>query len=148
VTGRRLFLCSSIVAALAVAAALDSRAAGPPAFRVIVNPQNPITVVERRFLADAFLKKTTRWAHDEVIRPADLWPDAPARHAFSDDLLKRSVAAVKNYWQQQVFSGRDVPPPELDSDQEMIKYVLRYPGAVGYVSGTANVADAKILTVK
>ena len=50
--------------------------------------------------------------------------------------------------QQQIFAGRDLPPPELDSDDEVVKYVLRYPGAIGYVSAGANVGAAKIVTVK
>jgi ABC-type phosphate transport system substrate-binding protein len=120
----------------------------PGVFRVIVNPRNPVASVERRFLADVFLKKTTRWDDEESIRPVDARADARVRRAFSDEILKRSVEAVKNYWQQMVFSGRGVPPPELDTDDDVVKYVLKYPGAVGYVSASANLAGAKTLDVR
>jgi ABC-type phosphate transport system substrate-binding protein len=119
-----------------------------PGFVVIVHPSNPTTSVERRFLADLFFKKATRWPNDEVVRPVDYDPDSLVRRRFSEDVLKRSVAAVKSYWQQQLFSGRDVPPPELDSDEDIVKYVLKYPGAVGYVSGGATLNTVKVLTVK
>lgn len=122
---------------------------GPGAqFRVIVNPDNPITDVDRKFLADAFLKKTTRWQHLELIRPVDLRPDSATRKAFSDEILRRSVGAVRNYWQQLVFSGRDVPPPELNTDEDVIKYVLRIPAAIGYVSASASVQGVKVLNVR
>ena len=49
-------------------------------------------------------------------------------------MLKRSVAAVRSYWQQRIFSGRDVPPPEVDTENQVIKYVAGDPGALGYVS--------------
>lgn len=39
-------------------------------------------------------------------------------------------------------------PPELDSDAEMVKHVLKYDGAVGYVSGTAIIAGCRVLTVR
>jgi ABC-type phosphate transport system substrate-binding protein len=117
-------------------------------YRVIVNAANPAESVDRRFLTDAFLKKVTRWPTDLFIRPADQAPDSTARQAFCDDVLRRSVSAVKSYWQQMVFSGRGVPPPELDGDAEVLKFVLRSPGAVGYVSAGANVAGAKIIAVK
>jgi ABC-type phosphate transport system substrate-binding protein len=124
-------------------------AESPPAgFQIIVNPANPTTSVERRFLMDVFLKKVTRWPHDELIRPADLDAGSPVRRRFSDQILRRSVAAVKSYWQQLVFSGRDVPPPELDSDWQMVRYVLKYPGAIGYISPGANLDGVKILTVR
>jgi ABC-type phosphate transport system substrate-binding protein len=126
---------------LSATAAAQSR----PQFRVIVHPSNPVTSVDQRFLADAFLKKVTRWAHDEAIRPVDLHVDSTVRRHFSDDALKRSVAAVKSYWQQLVFSGRGVPPPEMDNDEQVVKFVLRNPGAIGYVSGTANVEGAKVV---
>jgi hypothetical protein len=58
------------------------------------------------------------------------------------------VQAVKSYWQQVIFSGRGVPPPELESDEAVIRYVLRFPGAVGYVSGTADVRGVKVLAVR
>jgi ABC-type phosphate transport system substrate-binding protein len=115
---------------------------------VIVHPTNPITGVERKFLADAFLKKTTRWGHDEVIRPVDQNADSPARRKFSDEVLKRSVEAVKNYWQQGIFSGRALPPPELDGDEEIVKYVLKYSGAIGYISGSADLNGAKLVAVQ
>jgi hypothetical protein len=62
--------------------------------------------------------------------------------------LKRTVAAVRSYWQQRIFSGRDVPPPELDSDASVIAYVERTPGAVGYVSGDAKLGSSRELQVQ
>jgi hypothetical protein len=141
-----------IVATITVAAALvvlrAHAAAPPPAYQVIVDRQSALSTVDRRFLADAFLKKVTTWPDGRIIRVADLAPTSPARRRFSEDVLRRSVEAVKGYWQQRIFSGRDVPPPELDTDEEMRNYVLKHDGAVGYVSGTANVDGVKVLSVE
>lgn len=122
--------------------------AAEPAFRIIVNEMNPITSIDRKTLADVFLKKVTRWGDGEVIRPVDLRPESAARAAFTEEVLRRTVVAVKSYWQQLVFSGRDVPPPEVDSDEQVIKLVLRSPGAVGYVSGDAHLEHVKPISVK
>ena len=141
---------SLVVAALVAAGGLvaSPRAAAPAAFRVIVNPANPTTVVERRFVAEAFLKKTTRWPDGSLIRPVDQGADAPARQRFSEDVLGRSVAAVRSYWQQMVFAGRNLPPPELDGDDDVVRYVLKNAGALGYVSGAANVERVRVVIVK
>ncbi len=120
----------------------------PPAYRVIVNPANDASSVDREFLADAFLKKATTWPNSETIRPADLAGSSPVRRQFSDEVLRRTVAEVKGYWQQRIFSGRDVPPPEFDSDEEVVKYVLKYEGAVGYVSGAANLEGTHVVAVR
>ena len=140
-----LFVLTGIL--VAVTALADGRA--PPRYQVIVHPSNRTTTVDRRFLEDAFLKKITRWPeNDAVIRPVDLSPSSPARRAFSDGVLNRSVEAVKGYWQQRIFSGRDVPPPELDSDEDVVRYVLKYEGAVGYISGGASPGGSKVVEVR
>jgi ABC-type phosphate transport system substrate-binding protein len=118
------------------------------AYRVIVHPNNPITTVNRKFIEDAFLKKATRWSHDEVIRPVDLNSDSVVRQQFSKEVLQRSVPAVKSYWQQLIFSGRDVPPPELDAEEDVVKYVLKHPGGIGYVSSSTNIGGAKAVTLE
>src|SRR5262249_26268453 len=119
-----------------------------PVYVVIVHPSNPSTTVERKFVADAFLKKTTRWPHGEAIRPADLAADSPVRRRFTEDVHKRSVAEVRPYWQQIIFSGRDLPPPELGTDEEVVKFVLRYPGAIGYIAGGASLGGARAVVIR
>jgi hypothetical protein len=119
---------------------------GDQEFKIVAHPGRP-GQVERTFLADAFLKNVTRWSDDETIRPVDQRPDSLARKRFSETVLRRSVPAVKTYWQQRIFSGRGVPPPELDSDEAVVRYVESHEGAVGYVSGATPVGKAKVVAV-
>jgi hypothetical protein len=55
---------------------------------------------------------------------------------------------VKAYWQQLIFSGRDVPPPELESDDAVVAYVLAHRGSIGYVSGMAELKNARVLAIE
>jgi ABC-type phosphate transport system substrate-binding protein len=103
--------------------------------------------VSREFVADAFLKNVTRWSDDVAIHPADQRVDSVVRKRFSESILKRSVAAVKTYWQQRIFSGRGVPPPEFDADEAVVSYVESHPGAIGYVSASAARGKTKLLEV-
>ena len=146
VTGRRSVLLGIVCLGLAPWTSLAA-AERTPEFIVIVHPDNPQNAATREFLADAFLKKTTRWSHDETIRPVDLRPSSATRRYFSDRVLKRSVAAVRSYWQQRIFSGRGVPPPELDDERSAVHYVLKYPGAVAYVAGDTKLEGAKVLAI-
>ncbi len=127
----------------------QARPAGPaPDFIIIVHPSNESTAVERSFLEEAFLKKITQWPSGEVIRPVDLGPSSPVRRKFSEQILNRSVEAVKGYWQQRIFSGRDTPPPELETDDDVVAFVLKHEGGIGYVSGAAALHGARPLGVK
>jgi len=104
--------------------------------------------VDRKFLSEAFLKRTTRWPGGAAIKPVDLGSDSPVRRRFSEDVLNRSVSAVKSYWQQMIFSGRAIPPPELETDEEVVRYVSKHAGAIGYVSGAGDLPGVKVVTLK
>jgi ABC-type phosphate transport system substrate-binding protein len=144
---RKTALAAALLAlVLGALAAGSSRAS--PAFRVIVNAANSSTSLERKFLTEVFLKRNTRWSTGEAIRPVDQGTDSLVRRHFCEEVMNRSVAAVKSYWQQMIFSGRAIPPPELDSDEDVIRYVAKYPGAIGYVSGASDLAGVKVVTLK
>lgn len=119
-----------------------------PAYWVIVHPRNVVTAVNRKFLEDVFLKRRTAWGSGQKIFPVDLATSSPVRHRFSQDAIDRPVSAVKSYWQRLIFSGRDVPPPELDTEQQVIAYVRRTAGAIGYVSSDAELTGVKTVPVK
>jgi ABC-type phosphate transport system substrate-binding protein len=119
-----------------------------PPFLIIVDAANPLTTLDRKFLSEAFLKKKTRWPGGGVIRPVDQLAATNIRASFSERVIERTVGAVRSYWQQRIFAGRDVPPPELESDEAVVKYVLRQTGAVGYVSASVNIEGAKVLRIE
>ena len=119
-----------------------------PLFVLIVHPDNPADSVDSKFVSDAFLKKITRWSGGGVIKPVDLAPASSTRKSFSDKVHRRSVSAVRSYWQVQVFSGRDVPPPELSSDDDVVKFVLKHPGAIGYVTSGAKLGGVRVVALK
>lgn len=145
-------ILSLLVACLVVTTSWRSGAdAAPPvsaAFRVIVAPSNPVDGVDRRFLLEAFLGKKATWPDGQTLRPVDQPADSPTRRRFSDDALRRSVSAVKAYWLQAIFSGRSVPPPEVDSDNQVVKFVQQTAGAIGYVSADAPLGSAKVISVR
>ena len=144
----RLLSIALIALLLPTAAPVALAQAQPAGFVVIVNPAHAIGSADRKFLSDVFLKKITRWPDDTAIAPVDLSPRAEVRARFSEDVLQRSVAAVRNYWRQNVFSGRDVPPPEFETDSDIVAYVSRNPGAIGYVSAAANVSGARVVQIR
>jgi ABC-type phosphate transport system substrate-binding protein len=143
-----LILVAFAALLLALVTPVFADAPAVPIYQVIVNPASKLTEVDRSFLEDAYLKKISHWPSDQMIRPVDLLPSSATRRAFSEAVVHRSIDAVKGYWQQRIFSGRDVPPPELDSDDEVVKYVLKYEGAVGYVSRGANLNGSKVIAVR
>ena len=116
-------------------------------FKLIVNPKNPTSSLAKRQVKKFFLKKTTKWDSGTKVKPIDQAPSSAVRIAFSKQIVEKGVASVSAYWQQQIFSGRASPPPTESSDKQIVAYVLRNPGAIGYISSNASFEDAKVLTV-
>jgi ABC-type phosphate transport system substrate-binding protein len=143
-------LVFAIVAVVVMTALPPGAGADQPSslpFQLIVHPSTPVASVDRKFLLDVFLGKTTRWPGDQAVRPVDLPTNSPTRQRFSHDALDRSVSAVKAYWLQVIFSGHGVPPPELDSDEQVVSFVARTAGAIGYVSATAKIEGTKTISL-
>jgi ABC-type phosphate transport system substrate-binding protein len=118
-----------------------------PGYVVIVHPKIQVTKVDRKFLAEVFLQRTTRWSDDTPIRPVDLGPASAARGRFSQEILSRSVASMRNYWQQRIFSGQGLPPPELADDETVVGYVASHPGAIGYVASGTRLGGVRAVDV-
>jgi ABC-type phosphate transport system substrate-binding protein len=119
--------------------------AEPPrsAYVLIVHPGTVVSRLDRKLLSDIFLRRATRWPDDTPIHPVDLGPDSPIRARFSQDVLSRSLSEVRSYWQQRIFSGQGLPPPEIGDDDGVVTYVLSHAGAIGYVSAGTALRGAK-----
>ena len=117
-------------------------------FKVIVHPNNSLDAVGRDFVRDAYLKKATSWRGGETVRPVDLATKYPVRDRFTQVVLRKTPAQLKTYWNQQIFSGKGVPPPEVDSPANVVSYVLANPGAIGYLPVAADHGKAKVVGIR
>jgi ABC-type phosphate transport system substrate-binding protein len=133
-----------VAALLTFAAASEVQA---QEFVVIVNPANPVSALTRDEVSKLFLKRTTSWSAGGQVAVVDLAKSSKVREAFSQAVHKRAASAVDSYWQQQVFSGKDVPPPEKGTDADVIAFVKSNPGAIGYVAA-ASTDGVKVVSLK
>ena len=140
-------LVRAALAATVVCLAL-ARGAAAQEYSVIINQAVPATGIAAGELGRIFEKRAIRWPNGLAVDPVDQAADSPVRERFSRDILGKTVAQAKAYWQAQVFSGRGVPPVELASDDLVVQYVATHAGAVGYVAaGTRLPDDVRRLSV-
>jgi ABC-type phosphate transport system substrate-binding protein len=143
----RLVIAAAVAVSIA-GVAPGSAAAQSGGFVVVVNASNPTGSMSKSDLSKLFTKKTRNWPSGAVVMPLDLVAGNPVRDAFTKRVHSRSAAAIGSYWQQQIFSGRDVPPPERKDDSEVLDYVRTNAGAVGYVAaGTRLGSGVKALAI-
>jgi hypothetical protein len=93
--------------------------AARPAFVVVVHVSNPQTEFTRTEPSKLFLKKLKLWSQMNIpILPVDQLETAAVRAHFSEQILDKKIAAPKAVGRKRFFSGRNVPPPEKETDAE------------------------------
>jgi ABC-type phosphate transport system substrate-binding protein len=143
--GLRIGIVFAALLAVAFASPSAARDAG---FKIIVHPENPVEAVSREFLRHAWLKKSTEWSDGETIRPVDLSSRFTVRDQFTQEVIRKSPAQLRNYWNQRIFSGKGAPPPEAGSIDDLIEFVLANPGAVAYLPDDADPGEARVIEVR
>jgi len=116
-------------------------------FVVIVNPENPVKTMSYTEVADAFLTKNTSWPDHEEFLPVNLESTSSLRADFSKTILEKSVAAVDAFVNRQLFSGRAKPPLVVKTEAEVIDFVRKNKGAIGYVSSSAQLDGVRALSL-
>ena len=130
-------------------AAASVFAAEPADFKVVVNSANTMTEIDVGNLSRIYLKKTASWPDGSEAFPVDMAPDTELRKEFSKAVHGRDAAAIKSYWQRQIFSGKGTPPMEFSSEEDLLFFVSEMPGAIGYVSdSTPLTSGVKELRVR
>jgi ABC-type phosphate transport system substrate-binding protein len=91
-----------------------------------------------------------RWGDGSPANPVDQSGTSSVRKGFSEAVLHLPVMAVVQYWGKQLTSMANSlrPPTVKASDDEVLVYVAKTSGAVGYVSdGTALPPGVKAVSV-
>jgi ABC-type phosphate transport system substrate-binding protein len=108
-------------------------------FIVVVHADNPVAAISRAELADYMLGKVSSWPHGAAVVPVDQPVNSRIRQLFSLTVLRQPAAAVRTYWQQQQFAGRGTTPPQVASDREVLEFIRRSPGSIGYITASAPI---------
>ncbi len=117
-------------------------------YKVIVNKTNPVSELTKKQVSNYFLKKQKKWSDKTNVIPVDLNSKSNTRLNFSKDIHKKSTSQVRAYWQQMIFAGRGTPPREMQDEEEVISYVKKYKGAIGYVSVSTKTEGVKTIKIK
>jgi hypothetical protein len=138
-----------LVPALVVGFAVAPTSAAESDFIVVVQAANPVNKLNRQDVSRLFLRKTQSFPNGLAADPVDQTGDSPVREAFTTAVHGRAVAAVLSFWNQQVFTGRGLPPAQLKGDAAVLHYVATHSGGIGYVHRTTTLpSDVKSVEVE
>jgi TonB family protein len=113
--------------------------------KVIANSSVKADTISAADLKRVFLeeKRSLDGMHVEPV----LEKDGPVHVAFLQEYLGMSEDDLQAYYRTLVFTGRGAAPKTLGSDAEVVAYVTRTRGAIGYVSSVASAEGVKSLVI-
>src|SRR5580693_5290277 len=114
--------------------------------KLIANPSVKADTISAGELKKVFLEERITLGDGTHVE-AVLEKDGPVHEAFLRECLGGTDDDLQNYYRALVFSGRGSMPKELGSDEEVVAYVEKTRGAIGYVSARTNTAGVKTLVI-
>jgi ABC-type phosphate transport system substrate-binding protein len=114
---------------------------------VIANPSVKSDSVSKSELRDVFTGASTNLKDGSHVKPV-LLKDCLTHVEFVSAYLGTSAVGLLVTWRGLVFSGQATMPKSLDSETEMVAYVGRTAGAVGYIGKATPHDGVKVLTIR
>jgi TonB family protein len=115
--------------------------------KVIANGSVKADIISASEVKSIFLEKSNSLRDGTHVEPV-FEKDGPVHEAFLHKYLAAGTDNdLQSYYRALVFSGRGSMPKQLGSDAEVVAYVARTKGAIGYVSAETAVEDVKTLTI-
>jgi len=139
---KKLLFTSLLIGCLGMVAVVSTAAN----IQVVANPSVKSANVSSEDLKNVFLGTKKSLPDGSNVEPV-LAESGPAHEAFLKDVLGKSDQALRNYFKTLVFTGKGSMPKSFASDAEILKYVAKTPGAIGYVAAGSDAAGVKKLTV-
>jgi ABC-type phosphate transport system substrate-binding protein len=115
--------------------------------KVIANSSVGASSVSAEELKGVFLATKSSLSDGSHVEPV-LLKSGAVHEAFLKDYVGKSDSALETYYRSLVFTGKGSMPKTLGSDAEVVAYVEKTKGAIGYVSAATATTSAKVLDVK
>jgi ABC-type phosphate transport system substrate-binding protein len=112
---------------------------------VVVNARSGIERLTLDEAVNIFMGRYRQFPSGIAAHPIDQ-PEAQSERAqFYRLLVNKDLAEINAYWARLVFSGKTKPPRQARNQAEIIEWLARQPGAIGYLERTQ--VDARVRVV-
>lgn len=112
---------------------------------VIVHKDTSVDSLARDELRPIFQTKKSEWQDGSTIRALNLPPSDSVRRGFDSAVLGLDPERVARYWVDRKIRGGNRAPMEMTSSQRVLATVSRIKGAIGYVAGSENTDNVKVV---
>ena len=117
---------------------------------IICNQSVPVDSLSKSDIQRIFLGKKTEWFGGNKIAfvlLSDKGEVGEVHNRFLQDFMGKTPTQYKNYWKKMVFTGKGRTPKSFKTSDELIDYVSKTAGAIGYISTNAQKETVKTIQI-
>lgn len=115
-------------------------------FVLVVNVASEVASMTSHEVELIFLSRKRSWPDGGNIA-AVINENPKIYESFSYTHLKRSPRQYLIFRKKMLFRGQGIPPPAVQTDQEVIDFVAAHVGGLGYVSPEAVTPAVKVVPI-
>ena len=127
-----------------VSLGLISAPLGYAEMAVIVHPSNT-SELSPKIIQRIFLGKLKTFPGGGAALPLEHPAKSVVRENFNKEVLNKSSQQMRSYWGRLIFTGKGLPPKEVDTSEEIIRLVKTNPNTVGYVDMSLINSDVRVV---
>lgn len=114
---------------------------------VIAHPASSTPSLTKAELQDIFTGRKTRWTSGGAIVPVLV--EVQATHeGFLATYVQKTPAQFDTWWKKQIFTGKASPLRSMKTERDVVDFVSRTDGAIGYVSKGAVTDAVRAVTIQ
>ena len=106
------------------------------------------TTLSRADLKLAFKPKNVFWSNRKPVMIVLPGNQSPIRDQVAKDMYGMSYIAMQKYWLSLVFQGRFNAPTSLNTDEEVVNFIRKNPGAIGFITDASVAPQNLIISIK
>jgi len=115
---------------------------------MVVSDQSPLRDISASQVKKIFKLRQRMWSDGMPIQPINMVKENALRNDFSQQILRKRPAQMEVYYLKMALTGRGQPPHTVHDYDELVSFIRKHQGAIGYVNQPMNQEGVKTLVIK
>lgn len=114
---------------------------------IITNNNVAEDELSRKELKEIYLGSRIKWGDNKAVHFV-ISGDDSMHSEFLKTYIKRSSSQYKSHWKKMVFTGKGQKPKSFKTKEELIEYVSKTDGAIGYIDDKTVAVNVKSIKLQ
>ena len=102
---------------------------------IITNEKNTVQSLSKHEIRNIFLGEIKSFPNGKSVSPVFHVKGSVSREVFMREIVRKNERKWRSHWARLLFTGRGLPPVELENTDEVVNMVSHKQDSIGYFVG-------------